>query len=328
MESLKTFIISQKDETVEVENATNWEKTTIDERSFFQPISSNTYVPVSEVSIETESSALFANDADGNERINPEGASNVEDYAVGYKKCHYSLPAKVKRKIKKTRKRPNQFYMEHQPRSNQIYTEQRPHQIYTEQRPLEDRGVSLKRKETATKLTKLTEGSEMMKRCESSEDEVAPSNEERNSLLLSQTSSDYPGAWSDNYTNTRRSVESLNDVLDLSDVGNEKLHFLEGNNSDEKPVETSQMTSVVDRLTAMNQHLSDWDSSDEDDDDSGYRKRATKIENCYEESDDSDDDDNSVGYKKRANKIEQIYVDDGEESDEDSDKDSTPGNKR
>ena len=257
----------------------------------------------------------------------------MEDYGVGYKRCHYSLPDKVKRKIKKTRKRPNQIYMEPRPKKpNQIYMGPRPKKpnpIYTEHRPFEKRAVSLKRKETESKLAELTERSENVKRCASSEDEVAPSNEENNNLLLSQTSSDYPGAWSDNYTNTQASTESLNEVLDVSDFRKEKFHLPEGNNSDEKPAETSQMTSAVDRLTAMNQNLSDWDSSDEDDDDSGYRRRATKIESRYvdeEESDDSDDNNDSGGYRKRANKIEQYYVDDGDGSDEGSEKDSAAGN--
>ena len=244
----------------------------------------------------------------------------MEDYGVGYKRCHYSLPDKVKRKIKKTRKRPNQIYMEPRPK--------KPNQIYMEPRP-KKRTASLKRKETESKLAEFTERSENVKRCESSEDEVAPSNEEKNNLLLSQTSSDYPGAWSDNYTNTQASTESLNEVLDVSDFRNEKLHLPEGNNSDEKPAKTSQMTLAVDRLTAMNQNLSDWDSSDEDDDDSGYRRRATKIESRYiddEESDDSDDNNDSGGYRKRANKIEQYYVDDGDGSDEGSEKDSAAGN--
>ena len=205
----------------------------------------------------------------------------------------------------------------------------KPNPIYTEHRPSEKRTASLKRKETGSKLAEFTERSENVKRCESSEDEVTPSNEDKNNLLLSQTSSDYPGAWSDNYTNTQASTESLNEILDVSDFRNEKLHLPDGKNSDDKPAEKSQMTSAVDRLTAMNQNLSDWDSSDEDD--SGYRRRATKIESRYVdevESDVSDENNDSGGYRKRANEIKQYYVDDGEGSDEDSDKDSTAGNEQ
>ena len=259
----------------------------------------NAYAPVADINIENES-------GNGKERFNPDGASNVVDFSsIGYKRCHYTLPAKIRRKIKATSKK--------------------PHQIYIEQKePVNEKAQNtLNRKKCLMKKANDRKVCDDKKYFRYRQDETDDERAENGSLLLSQISSDYAGAWSDDHTNTQASCNSLHRDHETSDYPDEQeepdkmiISFPERNELKGDGAEEQVLNVVPDGPMTEEERELDWDSSDDGDED-GYKKRATQIEQM--EWDSSDDDEDEDGYKKRATKIEQYFVD-SESSEDDNGK--------